>query len=166
MKAKLILACLSILAIGCSQQEAATDSNSGPAGPKPLTESTPASETKSSGVETIEVAKWHHNLEDALREAKAQNKMVMIDFNATWCGPCQQMKNAVFPSAAFQNAAKDFVLVDIDTDKNPDLAKKYGASSIPDFRFLTKDGKEVHQVVGSRPTSEFVAEMEKAKSKS
>lgn len=152
--------------IGCSKSEPAPESNPGPGGPKPLTESTGNGAPKSSGVETVTVAKWHDNLEEAMKEAKSSRKMIMIDFNATWCGPCQQMKNSVFPSAAFQNAAKDFVLVDIDTDKQPEIASKYGASSIPDFRFLTADGKEVHQVVGSRPTSEFVAEMEKAKSKS
>lgn len=165
MKSKLILACLTVVLVGCGQQETPPTAKSSPGGPKPLVESTGETSTKSSGMETVTVAKWHDNLDDAMKEAKASGKMIMIDFNASWCPPCKQMKEEVFPSAAFQNAAKDFVLVDIDTDKQGELAAKYGASSIPDFRFLTSDGKEVHQVVGSRPVNEFVAEMEKATSK-
>lgn len=105
---------------------------------------------------------WKHNLNDALTTAKTARKPILIDFSATWCGPCQMMKKNVFPSPEFQAVAKNFVLVDIDVDANPSLAQKYGANAIPLFVFLDPDGNEVYRIVGYRPAAEFVAEMKKA----
>ncbi len=54
----------------------------------------------------------------------------------------------MFSTEEFKAKAKDFVFVHIDTDHQKDVAKKFGVSGIPDLRFLTNDGTEVHKVVG------------------
>lgn len=105
------------------------------------------------GAKKVEIAaadmtKWYHNLEEGLKVAKATNRMVFIDFNASWCGPCQMYKQNVFPTEEFLAMGKYFVFVDIDTDEQPALARQYGVSGIPDLRFLKSDGTEVHKVVG------------------
>ncbi len=91
---------------------------------------------------------WMTNLDEAMKLAKSENKMVMVDFMATWCGPCQMYVDKVFPTEQFKEAAKDFILVKIDTDEQPKVAQKYGVSGIPDIRFLAPDGSQVSKVVG------------------
>lgn len=122
----------------------------------------PPSGAKKVEMATGDLAKWYYNLDEALKVAKQTNRMVFLDFNATWCGPCQMYKRNVFPTAEFKAMAKYFVFCDIDTDEQPALARQYGVSGIPDLRFLTKDGREVHKVVGYKGMA-LLADMEKAR---
>jgi outer membrane lipoprotein-sorting protein len=119
------------------------------------------------GAKKVEIAvgdlsKWYYNLEEGLKVAKATNRMVFLDFNATWCGPCQMYKREVFPTAEFKAYGKYFVFVDIDTDDQASLARQYGVSGIPDLRFLKSDGTEVHKVVGFKGMA-LLQDLEKAK---
>lgn len=93
-------------------------------------------------------AGWMKDLPAALAKAKKTGQLVMVDFNATWCGPCQLYKQKVFLTAEFKNAAKNVILVEIDTDDQPAIARKYGVNPIPDIRFFSPKGKQVDQVIG------------------
>lgn len=80
---------------------------------------------------------------------------VLVDFWATWCGPCQQMGPVVEEVAAeFKGRA---VVVKVDTDENKDLAQKYHITGIPAFVFF-KNGKEVDRLIGSGTTKQQFAE--------
>ncbi len=70
--------------------------------------------------------------------------LVLVDFFATWCGPCK-MLGPVLESIAEDRS--DVEIVKIDTDENEDLAQKFGVMSIPTL-ILMKDGKEVSKKVG------------------
>lgn len=70
---------------------------------------------------------------------------VMVDFWATWCGPCQ-MAGPVIDQLADEYAGK-VVIGKLDVDANQDTAQKYGVVSIPTV-VLFKDGKEVARKVG------------------
>lgn len=74
------------------------------------------------------------------------------------------MAREVFPTKEFQAQAKYFVFVHIDVDEQPGVAQRFGVNAIPDMRFLTKEGKEVHRVIGYRPLGELLQEMERARS--
>jgi thiol-disulfide isomerase/thioredoxin len=112
-------------------------------------------------VSASDLTKWYYNLDEGLKVAKATNRMVFLDFNASWCGPCQMYKRNVFPTSEFQAMGKYFVFVDIDTDEQPGLAQQWGVRGIPDLRFLKPDGTEVHKVVGYMGMA-LIAEMNKA----
>ncbi|KAJ3674683.1 hypothetical protein LUZ60_005299 [Juncus effusus] len=83
-----------------------------------------------------------------LNEAKASNKGVVIDFTATWCGPCR------FIGPIFDQLSEKFtnvVFLKVDVDDRADVAKEYTVEAMPSFVFL-KDGAEVDRLVGADKT--------------
>jgi thioredoxin 1 len=71
----------------------------------------------------------------------------VLFFNATWCGPCRQMKPIVA-----QLKREGYHLRDVDVDSNRAMAQKYGIRGIPTFVFL-QNGKEVHRFSGGTSPS-------------
>ncbi len=71
--------------------------------------------------------------------------LVMVDFSATWCGPCQAMKPIFHQFAAqYQDRVKFGA---VDTDASPNIARKYQIEAIPTV-MVFQDGKQVAQHVG------------------
>ena len=76
----------------------------------------------------------------------------MVDFWATWCGPCKMLA-PVIDSIAGKYGDKA-VIAKVDVDANPGLAAKYGVMSIPTVIFF-KDGKEIDRKVGVQPAGVY-----------
>ena len=72
------------------------------------------------------------------------NGIVLVDFYATWCGPCKMLA-PVLEEVAQELPTVTFAKVDVDQD--PSLAGKYGIQSIPHL-ILFKDGQAVDQISG------------------
>lgn len=88
-----------------------------------------------------------------------QQVTTIVDFNATWCGPCKQFA-PIFEAAAEEYGDRmEFLSVDI--DENPDLASQYGVESIPTVVFLDKDGNVVDQFIGLVDADTFTSLIEK-----
>ncbi len=65
---------------------------------------------------------------------RSQTQLVLVDFFAHWCGPCQVLK----PILEKLVKEYDFVLAKVDIDQNPDLANTYQVQGVPDVRICTK----------------------------
>lgn len=75
------------------------------------------------------IAVNHENFTTEVLE-KSHQKPVLVDFYATWCGPCKMLA----PMLEKLVQEYDFVLAKVDIDENPDLAQTYGVQGVPDVR--------------------------------
>lgn len=66
------------------------------------------------------------------------------------------METETFPKAEVQEAMKGFTCVYVDTDRDPDLKKKYGVEGIPWTSILDKDGKSVYTIEGFKDAAGYV----------
>ena len=87
-------------------------------------------------------------------EVIKSDKPVLIDFFATWCGPCR-MVSPIVDEIAEENS--QYKICKVDVDEEPELAGAFNVSSIPTL-VVVKDGKAVNQAVGARP-KEAILEM-------
>ncbi|GAA5885402.1 hypothetical protein JCM6882_009605 [Rhodosporidiobolus microsporus] len=77
--------------------------------------------------------------------AAKKERLTVIDFHATWCGPCK----AVAPKfEQFANQYRNVTFVKVDVDQAQDIARAYGVSAMPTFVFV-KNERKVHQVRGA-----------------
>ena len=85
-------------------------------------------------------------------------KAVLVDFFATWCGPCK-MLSPVLEGVA--EKMKDKVtIVKVDVDRSPDLAAKFGVMSVPTMIML-KNGRQVDAFSGYMPEANLMANIER-----
>ena len=91
--------------------------------------------------------------------AVTQDKIILVDAWAAWCGPCR----AVAPLIdALADEYKDrFKVAKVDVDESPQVARKHGIRGVPTLAVI-KDGSVVDQVVGAVPKAQIVALMERA----
>ena len=86
-------------------------------------------------------------------EVMHSEKLVLLDFWASWCGPCRMVSPIVDEIAAERS---DIKVGKINVDEQPELAARFGVMSIPTL-VVMKEGKIVNQAVGARPKAQILA---------
>ena len=92
----------------------------------------------------------NHNFQE---EVIHSEKPVLVDFWASWCGPCR-MVGPIIDEIAEEHP--EYKVVKINIDEEPELASQYRVVSIPTL-LVMKDGQVVQQSVGARPKNQILA---------
>ncbi len=96
----------------------------------------------------------HVNQQEFDMEVLESKGLVLVDFFATWCGPCRMLSPEL---EKVEQEAKDYAtILKVDIDDNRDLTKKLGIMSVPTM-ILFKDGQEVDRIVGYRQSKDLIA---------
>lgn len=97
--------------------------------------------------EQINAVDWQAKVLDA-------KEPVLVDFFATWCGPCKMMAPVIDEVAA--EKAGEVKVYKIDIDDNMEIAQKYGVMSIPTF-IVFKNGEPAAKTLGAQPKENILA---------
>jgi len=112
---------------------------------------------------------WY-SYENALIKARKEDKVVMIDFYATWCHWCKELDKTTYADPKVVEALKaGFVPVKVDAESEKtviyemrqismtELADKYGVKQYPNIWFIDKDGNKAKLLEGYLPPKEFLS---------
>lgn len=85
---------------------------------------------------------------------------VLVDFSATWCGPCQRLAPTVHEVA--EESAGAYRVCEVDVDEAPGLVQQFRIMSVPTLVVMS-EGKEVVRLVGGQSKEQLLAALKKAK---
>lgn len=119
---------------------------------------------KKDSTEKVESTKAEHGVKESSDatfkdDVIVSSKLVLVDFYASWCGPCKKMGPVV------EKLSKEYgdkiAVLKVNVDKNPTLSSEYGIQSIPVIKVF-KNGKVVDESLGLTPASELRSKIDKA----
>ena len=110
----------------------------------------------------------HLSFKEALDKAQAENKLVFVDCYTSWCGPCRNMTEHIFPQEKvgdYFNSKFVCVKYDMEKGEGKELNKRYKANIIgfPTLLLIDKKGKVVHQMAGFQEADVLIAGMKAGK---
>ncbi len=99
---------------------------------------------------------------DQLEQIKisSKDKLIVIKFFATWCGPCQ-MLGPIYDELSTE-ITKDYKLVSVNVDDSPEFSQEFGITSLPTIIIL-KEGKEINRTMGFLAKPQLTSFIEKTK---
>ena len=102
------------------------------------------------------------SFQEAMHEAKVTGKPVMVDFSATWCGYCKMLDRQTYADPRVIHALTGWIAARVDVDKQPELAEKYGATSLPSVLFFHSNGQPAAGFQGFVEPNDMLAVLPRA----
>lgn len=84
---------------------------------------------------------------EAMRKSEATGKLVLVDFYADWCAPCRQLEKDM-RQPGLRESMQNFIVLKIDTDETPDVAKYFHVKLLPTLLVLDAGARERFKSVG------------------
>ncbi len=109
---------------------------------------------------------WTNDLDAALESARRSDRIVLLHFTATWCGPCRRLEQHAFKNSKVVDVLnRSAVCVKVDIDKNRKLAEQYGIVKVPADIILTADKTLVEKQYSPTVADDYLALLQKAQAK-
>jgi len=99
---------------------------------------------------------FYHDYDEAISLSKKQSKLLFIDFETTWCGPCKTMDSYVYNSDPVVDVFQNILAVKVDGDENRDLVKKYDVKAYPTMIIISPRGKVIGRKTGYQSIKKIV----------
>ncbi len=98
---------------------------------------------------------WVKDYATATKQAKAENKIIVIDCWTDWCTWCKVLDKTTLSDKRVIHESRRFVNVKVNGDQSSNFVKKYRITGYPTILFLDGDGREVYRVTGMQPPELF-----------
>lgn len=107
-------------------------------------------------IQQSNATQWMTSFDDAKKLSIATNKLIIIDFWATWCMPCKKMESDTWNQPEVQELLNGFVPLKIDIDVFRRLSNKYSANRIPYVLIVDANGEVVYNETGYQDKNQMI----------
>ncbi|WP_298310507.1 thioredoxin family protein [uncultured Aquimarina sp.] len=105
---------------------------------------------------TIAQVQWIHDFELGRAIAIEQKKWMVVDFWASWCGPCKRMDSKLWQTTAINSIKDNFVFVKVNFDRKREFAKYFNIKSLPTVLIMDPNKAVIDRKTGYRHTDEYI----------
>jgi thiol:disulfide interchange protein len=103
-----------------------------------------------------------YSLQESLAKAKAENKLVLVDVSAVWCGTCRKLDNEVFANEQVRKTLDEkfvFTRIEFETPEGEEFLEKRNTYGVPNLWVLDSNGNDVKRLPITFDPSEFLNEL-------
>ena len=106
-------------------------------------------------IKYVNAIQWRDDFDQAVKDAVAQHKPMMVYFYTDWCGFCRKFEGGVLCDWTVKKLAKQFICVKVNADKNKELASRYEVTGYPEVLFLDSNANVIAKHQGSGMGAKF-----------